>query len=283
MFKDMLEIYKFRELLWNLVVRDIKTRYKNSALGFLWSLLNPLIQVAIITIVFKQIMGFGQGNYSAYLLCGFLPWMFFNMTILDSCTSIIYQGSLIKKTYFPRELIPISVVLSNLIHFLLAFGVFFFYLKFKVKVPILETWLFFPLIVLIQAMFIMGISFFVAALNVFYEDVKYLATAILNLFLYATPIFYFIETIFYTERISAAWKPTVMLFYNLNPMALTITAYRKTILQPYNHHAHGEMINLPDIPFNYDFLWIALVTSFLIMILGYVFFNSKKWQFAERF
>ena len=277
MFRDLGDIYKYRELLWNLVIRDIKTRYKNSVLGFFWSLLNPLIQVAIMTLIFKYVIRFGGGSYSAYLLCAFIPWMFFNMTVLDSCTCIIFQGNLIKKNYFPRELIPISIVISNLLHLLLAFGVFIVYLLVKVRAPILETWLLLPVVIFIHAMFVMGISFFVAALNVFYEDVKYLTAALMNLLMYTMPIIYFLETVYYSDSITPRLKSAIMLFYNLNPLSFLITAYKKIMLEPYGN------LKGPDLPVDYNYLLLAAGTSFVVMILGYLFFNSKKWQFAERF
>src|ERR1017187_4349351 len=127
MTNELRELFKYRDLLRQLVMRDLKVRYKNSVLGFFWSLANPMIQVATITIVFKYVMPLNIPNYSAYLLVAFLPWMFFQMTLLDSSQVILLHRDLLRKVYFPREVLPLSVVVSNLIHFLLAMVIFFAY------------------------------------------------------------------------------------------------------------------------------------------------------------
>ena len=105
------EVVGYRELIRNLVIRDLKVRYKNSVLGFFWSLANPLLQVATITIIFKYVLNIGIPNYSAYLLCAFLPWTFFQMSVLDASQSILQHGDLVKKIYFPREIFPLASLL----------------------------------------------------------------------------------------------------------------------------------------------------------------------------
>jgi len=109
-------------------VRDLKVRYKNSALGFFWSLLNPLVQVVTITLVIKYVMNLNIPNYSAYLLVAYLPWVFFQMALLDSSQIILHHRNLLRRVYFPREVLPLSAVVANLIHFVLALVVFFAYL-----------------------------------------------------------------------------------------------------------------------------------------------------------
>ena len=272
MLKEFAEVIRYRELLYNLVVRDLKIRYKNSVLGFFWSLVNPLLQVATITIVFKYILHTSGRDYSAYLLCAFLPWMFFQMSVLDASSSILFHSDLVKKTYFPREILPASIVLSNLVHFVLALGVFFVY-RMAIGGQITVSWLLLPVVVLIQVMLNLGVAFFVSCLNVFYEDIKYLATVVLNLLYFALPIMYMVEQVRNSERIPG---PLVTLLYYINPLPLLLTAYRKILLPPYNFE------NIHDIPLNYWYLALAAVTSFIIFIAGYAFFNSRKWSFAER-
>jgi ABC-type polysaccharide/polyol phosphate export permease len=272
MLKDLAELLQYRELLLNLVVRDLKVRYKNSVLGFFWSLVNPLLQVATITVVFKYILHATERDYSAYLLCAFLPWMFFQMSVLDSSMSVLYHGNLVKKTYFPREVLPVSIVLSNLVHFLLALGVFFVY-RIAIGGEVLVTWLLLPVLILIQLMLNMGVAFFVSCLNVFYEDIKYVATVALNVLYFALPIMYFVEHVQNSQRIPD-WLVTLL--YYANPLPLILTAYRKILLPPYNTQT------VHDVPFNYWWLALAGATSLVIFMAGYAFFNSKKWQFAER-
>jgi len=124
------KLFKYRYLLSQLVVRDIKVRYKNSFLGFFWSLANPLLQVATMTIVIKYILRVPISNYSAYLLAAYLPWLFFQTALLDSSQVVLVHRDLLRKVYFPREVLPLSVVAANLVHFMLAFVVFFAYLLF---------------------------------------------------------------------------------------------------------------------------------------------------------
>lgn len=275
MLKELIEVWRYRDLLINLVIRDLKVRYKGSMFGFFWSLLNPLLQVATITIVFKYILNVRIPNYSAYVLCAFLPWTFLQMSLLDASASVLYHWDLVKKTYFPREILPASIVLSNLVHFILALAVFFVYLLI-LGTPILITWLLVPVVVLIQLLLNLGIAFFVSCLNVFYEDVKYLMTVVLTLLFYLMPIMYLVEQIAASEKIPAVWKPFIVKFYFLNPLSLVLIAYRKLLLPAY--HAG----NIHDIPLNFWYLALSAVTSLLIFVAGYAFFNSRKWHFAER-
>lgn len=277
---ELKETIRYRELLVNLVVRDIKVRYKNSVMGFFWSLLNPLLQVAVITFAFKGIMRYNVPNYSAYLLCAFLPWTFFQMSVLDASSAVIYHANLVKKTYFPREILPISIVISNLIHFILALLVFFVYLL-VLGTPILATWFLLPVVVCIQFLLNMGVAFFVASLNVFYEDIKYMATVLLNLLLFTLPIFYLIETV-KGSSIPTAYRPLVLKLFYWNPLAYLITTYRKILLPPFNVAATSTSPAIHDIPLSYAYLGLAALTSLIIFIAGYAFFNSRKWKFAER-
>ncbi|MDI6828097.1 MAG: ABC transporter permease [Armatimonadota bacterium] len=274
MIKELAELWKYRELVLNLVIRDIRVRYKNSVLGFFWSLANPLLQVATITIVFKFIMNVKIPNYSAYLLCAFLPWTFFQMSLLDSSMSVLMHGDLVKKTYFPREALPVSIVLSNLVHFILALMLFFIYLL-VLGTPILITWLLLPVVVLIQLILTLGLSLFISCLNVFYEDIKYMMTVLLTVVFYGTPIIFLVEQIYYSDRIPKIYQGLVLKFFYLNPLSMLMIAYRKILLPPFNV---GE---IRDLGMSYGYLGLAAASSLLIFIAGYAFFNSRKWQFAE--
>ncbi len=275
MLKEFKELMRYKELLIRLVVRDIKVRYKNSFLGFLWSLLNPLLQVAAMTFAFRKVLAIDIPNYSAYLLCAFLPWSFFQMSVLDASMSILLQSSLVKKSYFPREVLPISIVLSNYVHFLMAMGVFFVYLLLR-GTEIQITWLLLPVVSIIQLMLNMGVALFVSAMNVFYEDVKYMVTVILNLLLFLMPVMYMVENSSFTKGIDEPYRSIITQSYYINPLSMLLTAYRKLLLPPFNSQT------IQDIPLNYWYLALSGVTSALIFIGGYAFFNKRKWYFAER-
>src|SRR5688572_880007 len=127
MLGELKELWKFRELLVSMIQRELKIRYKNSFLGFFWSLINPLITVLVMTLVFKGIMANTTPNFSSYILAAYLPFMFFQLAVLDSAQSVLGALPLVRKIYFPREILPLSLIIGNFIHLLLALLVFFLY------------------------------------------------------------------------------------------------------------------------------------------------------------
>ena len=271
LIRELRELYRYRDLVARLVVRDVKVRYKNSVLGFFWSLANPLAQVFVITVIFKFVIRIGFPNYSAYVLAGFLPWTFFQMAVLDASQSILHHGPLLKKVYVPREAIPISIVISNLIHFGLALLVLFVYMA-ALGVPFTVKLLWLPVLILFHFLLTLGVGLAVSCLNVFYEDIKYLMTVALNLLYYIVPVIYVVEQVAKNVPEKYAWLYTL---YQLNPLAVWITAYRHVLLPP-----------VPDAigpqPLEPVFLITAAVTSVLSTVAGYALFNRFKWDFAER-
>lgn len=273
---NLRELSRYRELIRNLMVRDIKVRYKNSTLGFFWSLINPLAQVFIITLVFKFVIRIGFPNYSAYVLAGFLPWTFFQMATLDASQSILLHGALLKKVYIPREAIPISIVLSNLVHFLLALLVLFAYMA-VIGIPFTWKLLLLPLVIVFHTLLTLGVGLLVSCANVFYEDVKYVMTVGLNLMYYLVPVIYVVEQLASIPP-RYPWlyehRNIVLALYQINPLAVWITAYRRILLPP----VPGAIGYLPLDP---RFVALAAVLSVGIAILGYSVFNRYKWDFAE--
>lgn len=284
MISELKELYKYRDLLVQLVVRDLKVRYKNSVLGFFWSLINPLVLVATITIVFKYVMRMEIPNYSAYVLVAYLPWMFFQMSLMDASQSVLAHHDLLKKVYFPREVLPLSMVIANLIHFLLALVVFFVYLLI-LGTPIVIGWAMLPILVVIELLLITGISLFISCLNVFYEDIKYIVSVLLNILFYLTPIIYMSEMVY--TRLPTAKKELFFTLYQLDPLNAIIMAFRKLLLVPYSPPSGKTSMlvqqSIPtDMPLDFRFLLIAGVVSLLIAVLGYAYFNARKWGFAEQ-
>src|ERR1051326_2412347 len=143
MVDDLRELWKFRDLLTQLVNRELKVPYKNSVLGFVWSIIPPLLQVLVYTFFFKGLINVPAKNGSAYMLCGFIPWSFITTATLDSSQSLLIYYGIIKKTYMPREVIPLAIVISNFIHFLLGWAVFF--VTFLLVLPIFDFGGFKPL------------------------------------------------------------------------------------------------------------------------------------------
>jgi lipopolysaccharide transport system permease protein len=273
---NLSELGRYRELVRNLMVRDIKVRYKNSMLGFFWSLINPLAQVFIITIIFKFVIRIGFPNYSAYVLAGFLPWTFFQMAVLDASQSILLHGALLKKVYIPREAIPISIVLSNLVHFLLALCVLFVYMA-VIGIPFTWKLLLLPPLIFAQLMLTLGVGLLVSCANVFYEDIKYVMTVGLNLMYYMVPVIYVVEQV---ANIPSkfpwlyAHREAVLACYQLNPLAVWITVYRRILLPPVPE-------SIGSLPLDPGVVVVAAVVSVGVAILGYAVFNRYKWDFAE--
>lgn len=282
MINELRELHRYRYLLSQLVVRDIKVRYKNSVLGFFWSLANPLLQVATITIVMKYIMGLNVANYSAYLLAGYLPWMFFQLALLDSSQVVLSHRDLLRKVYFPREVLPISVVGANLVHYVLSLVVLFAYLLFfrifLHGAPITGKVLLLPVLMALQCALVMGLSFFISCLNVFYEDIKYLLAALLNVFFYLTPVMYPAELV-HDKLVHI--HPMLYKLYLLLPMNALTDAYRK-ILLPSVKTITMRSAHIHTLPLDYGMLAIAAVVCVTFAAAGYRFFNARKWVFAER-
>jgi ABC-type polysaccharide/polyol phosphate export permease len=255
-------------------------RYKNSALGFAWSLINPVIQVAVISIVVKHVMQVKVPNLSAYIFCAFLPWSFFQLALLDTSHSLIINERLMKKVYFPREIIPLSLILANLVHLILAILVFLVYLVVWVGAPLLWTLLWIPFLIVVEMLFIAGISLVIAGISVFYEDVKHLMVALLQVLYFAVPVIYFAEQV-KTPLHRLDPSGTLYHVYMLNPLVTIITAFRAWMLEPIA--VAGQDLNFTTSgTVSPGYLLFTTVASLIIAVSGYALFNRMKWSFVER-
>lgn len=250
------ELYHYRELLKTNVKKDIRGKYKGSFLGILWSFINPLLQVLVYALVFPYIMKVETENYLIFLICGIIPWTWFITSISQGTTSITNNANLIKKVYFPREILPISVVTSGLINFLISCIII---LIFVLLGGLTISWhlIFLPLIIIVQYIFTLALIFVLSAVNVYVKDVEYIVAFIINMLFYATPILYT------TEMFSG---PILWLF-RLNPLAHLINAYRDVF---YVHHI-PNLINLS----------ILLGVSILLVVICYIIFKKLEKGFAE--
>lgn len=250
------EIYTFKNLVYNMVSRDLKVKYKGSVLGFLWSLLNPLIMLIVYTIAFKYIIRIRVENFPLFFLCAFLPWTFLSLSLSMAVSSIKDNANLVKKVYFPREILPVSVVLSNLVQFLLTLIILIpALLLFKVKLGL--PLLFLPLLMVFQIAFTSGLAFFVSSLNVFYSDVRHFLEIFLNIWFWLTPIIYPMTLV--PERFQT--------LYRLNPMVLFVESYRNALL-------YNKLISFSEI-------MILFLVGLAFLILGHLVFNSYNPKFAE--
>jgi lipopolysaccharide transport system permease protein len=281
------EAWRYRELLQNLVARELAVRYKNSLFGVAWSLANPIVRALILWAVFTFIVDNHTQDYFAYVLAAFFPWTYFLTGVLDAADSVSKHLPLIRKVYFPRELLPLATTIANLRHFLLTLGVVVLplilalYVRDSIHNHHLSlpppTILLLPVLVVLQTLFIAGIALFLSALNVFFEDVKFLVAVLLDLLFYAVPVIYFLE---HTARIP--WLHTLFL---CNPMVVILTCWRSFLLPSATLREAalglpaGAAINT-GVPWPW-FLFTALV-CILTFLGGYAFFNCRKWRFVEQ-
>jgi ABC-2 type transport system permease protein len=243
-----------------------------------------------MTVVFGKLLNNNVENYSAYLLAAYLPFSFFQTSVLDSAQSVLGSVHLVKKIYFPREFLPLASVLSNFIHLLLGYVVFFAlllvtYLVHPGVIPFRATTIYLPVLLLISLTLSIGLSFLVSALNTFYEDVKYVVGVIMYLMLFLCPVMYFIETIAYSARVRA--HPIWFKLYSLNPVADLSIAYRKILLAPASIEVAGPVkgttILATPLPLQWNWIGYSALFSLATLVLGYTVFNRLKSRFVERF
>ena len=254
--KKIKEIYNYRHMLKTLIKQDIDGRYKGSVFGFLWSLLNPLLLLLVYSVVFQFVFKTDIENYPIYLFICLMPWNMFTNTIFNGTVCVSGNGGILKKVYFPREVLPLAVVISNIIQYCYSFVIVFIALLIS---GVGASWymLLLPFIVLIQAIFSLGIIMILGAANVYVRDVQYIMTPVMMIWMYATPILYSISMI--PERFVS--------LYMLNPMANIMLAYQDIL---YNK----TMPNLGG-------LGIIFLISVAILALGYIVFNKLQRRFAE--
>jgi len=266
--KQLRELIGCRDLVVNLVVRDLKARYKSSVLGFLWSLLNPLGMMLVFTVVFTILIPNNSvPRYPIFLLCGLLPWNFFSAGVMISINSIVGNANLVKKVYFPREALPLSSVLANLVNFLLGLVVLFVVLL--VTNSHLSSWLWLlPFVILIQTCFILGIAFLLSTVNVFYRDTMMIMDVVMLAWFFLTPVVYPIAALPTSYPIFGVTVNIHRLMYILNPMASLIAAYRDLLYWGYRT--------------DLDFLLRTAFTAFVVLAFGYWFFVRYSRRFGEQ-
>ena len=284
MLSELKELWKFRELLLTMVQRELKIRYKNSALGFFWSMLNPLITVLVMSFVFQNFLSDGVHSATAYILAAYLPFTFFQLCLMDSAQTILTAMPLIRKIYFPREILPIASVISNFIHLLMALLMFVIYMLAVYIVhpgqwPFQATSIYLPLLLVINLALSLGLSFFISAFNTFYEDVKYIVGVMTYLMFFMCPILYFEERVA-NSALNVAWGGKLYMFMNANPVFALSNAYRKILIAPMKIPVDGKLVD--PLPLDWRYVGLAAFVSFAILISGYSTFNRLKWKFVER-
>jgi len=268
------EIFAYRNLLKNLVIRDLKARYKNSVLGIVWSLLNPLLMMTVYTVLFTILIPNDDiEKYPIFILVALIPWQFHTSTMMSSTGSIVNNSAIIKKVYFPRILLPTASLLSNFVNFLLASLILLILLyAFGIGLTVHALWV--PLILITQIIFLLGLTYVFSTLQAFYRDTLLILEVGLLAWFFLTPVFYPFERFGEQAEIWGIVFNPARLMRWVNPMASIIDGYRTVLWGNIGSNGPGPMDPLA--------LLRTFVTAVIIFIIGYTVFNRSEHLFGEK-
>ncbi len=254
-------LYKYRELLYFLAWRDILVRYKQTVLGIIWAVLRPALMMAVFTVLFGRIVKLKSPSdvpYALLVFAGLLPWQFFATAVQQISESLVQNANLISKIYFPRLLIPVSTLATSLVDLVISLGIFVLLMAYYEFAPHLQI-LFFPFFLLLGILLSIGIGLFIATLNVYYRDFRYLIPFAIQLGLYISPVG------FSSTIIPEKWR----LIYSLNPMVGVIDGFRWCLLgqttEPY-----------------WPGVCMAIIITFFMLVIGFRVFRNMERNFADR-
>lgn len=249
-----------RNLIWNFVRRDLRARYVGSLMGFFWAVIHPLVLLASYSFVFSivfQIRPYQSAteNFALYLFCGILPWLYFQDTLARSCTSVTDHAHLIRKTVFPSEILPVSLLLSNLVYHLIGVGI----LCLVLAASGLLKWtvLFLPLFLGALMLLCLGLGWFTAAIQVFVRDAAQILSVVLVFWFWLTPVFYSLD------QVPDQYRP----YLQANPLAMAVHGYRDCLLE-------GRLPAWQELAV----LWLLAAVAFTA---GGLVFRVTKREFAD--
>lgn len=255
--KTIQELYAYREMIFSLVRRDLKGRYKGSALGFLWTFINPLLQLGVYTLVFSIIMRNGIEDYYLFLFVALIPWIFFSTSLAGGSSCIWAQKDMVKKIYFPREILPISFVTSQFVNMALSLIVVLAVLILSGKGLNPVALLYLPAIMIVEYLMALSVAMLSSAITVYLRDVEYILGIVTMAWQFLSPVMYSIDNV--PEKMLA--------IFNLNPMTPVIIAYRDILY-------YGK-------PPKMETLVHAVGFGIAVLIIGIVVFGKLKRHFAE--
>jgi lipopolysaccharide transport system permease protein len=254
------DLWRFRELFYILSWRDIKVRYKQTAIGALWSIIRPLLTMIIFTVIFRSIANVPAGLHAPYGLmvyAGLLPWTFFSTALSEASNSLITNSNLISKVYFPRLIVPTASVITSLVDFLISFVLMFGLYAWYGYAPGWQIFVL-PLFLLLAFLASMGIGLYITALNVKYRDFRYIVPFIVQFGLYVSPV------AFNSNIIPEKWRP----IFSINPMVGVIDGFRWCLLR-------GEQV------IHWDTISISVLVSLLFLWIGIRQFRRMEKSFAD--
>ncbi|MBS6510105.1 MAG: ABC transporter permease [Clostridiales bacterium] len=251
------ELYNYRQMIFSLVKRDLRGRYKGSVFGFLWTFLNPLLQLVVYTFVFSFLLKSEIENYYLFLFVALIPWLFFSTAITGGSGSVLHQSGMVTKIYFPREVLPISHVTSAFINMLYSFIVVFIVIIIA-RVPVSPVaLLYLPIVMIVEYFLALGITMLVSAITVYFRDLEFILSIFMMAWQYLTPVMYSVDIV----------PEHLMKLFMLNPMTPITIAYRDIL-----YYAKA-----PDL----STLLLAIGMSAAFMLIGFWAFGKLKKRFAE--
>ncbi len=270
------QVWEYRELLGNLVRKELKVKYKNSILGFVWSLLNPALYLVVFYIVFQLILGSSIEKFPIFLLCGLIPWNFFSAAVSAGCTGISGNASLVVKVWFPREILPLSAVGAAFVHYVLQSAVLIAALLLFRWTP---AWEYLPLLIpalIAMAIFVVTMAIFLSAVNVYLRDTQHLLELALLAWFWLTPIVYPFELV--ANKMGAYAS-----LYLLNPMTSVVITYQRALYNRTETSAKPPTPILPNEPpiWYLRNLMLVIVASSVLLWVALWIFGRLEDNFAE--
>lgn len=255
--KVIKDIYEYREMIVNLVKQDLRSRYQGSVLGFLWTFINPLLQLMVYTLVFSNIMRSGIEDYAMFLFVALIPWMFFSSCVTGGASCMIERKELIKKIYFPRRILCISYITSAFVNMLFSFVVVFAALLLTGYGISVKLLIYLPFIMLTEYLLALGIGFFCSAVAVYLRDLQYILGIVCMAWMYLTPVMYSEEMV----------PEKYIQIFRLNPMTEIIGGYRCVLYEK----------TAPDL----SAVGCVFVFDLILLLAGNVVFGKLEKHFAE--
>ncbi|MDC0715234.1 ABC transporter permease [Stigmatella sp. ncwal1] len=257
MLRNLRELYQYRGLLLSLTQRELKARYRGSVLGFLWTFLNPMLQMVVYTLLFSVYMRQQIEHYPYFVFIGLLPWIWFSSSIGAGASAISDRRDLLTKVRFPAQVLPATVVVTNLCNFLLSVPLLIVFGLILGRWP---SWhlLFFPVVVLIQLCVTMGLAYLISAINVTFRDLQQIVANLLTMWFFVTPIFY------RTSTVPEQFRDLVVL---ANPMAVMVTSYQ-AIFYEHQMPAPGPLL-----------MWLGI--ALVLLAVASSIFERRREEFAE--
>ncbi len=257
MIADIKNVWSFRDMVFELTHRELRGKYKGSVLGFLWTYINPLMQILVYAFVFSQIFRSGIERFHIYLIVSMFPFNFFTGGVIQGLGSIRYQGDLVKKVYFPRQILPIVSLTVNFVNLLISFAIIYSILLVSgwgINLKI-QAWLI-P-VMIIEYVFALGLAFLLSAVEVYFRDIEHIVSVLMMIWMYVTPMFYSIDII--PEKF-------LPIFY-CNPMLYIIGMYQQIL--------YFKVV--PDMVYMFK----ASCFAFAVIVVGSIVFKILEKRFAE--